>query len=71
MRWFADRSLERMRSLLMAIRSRDFSMRFPVEGLRGKERELAEEMNGVVADFIMNCCIRSVCMADMRLCSTL
>lgn len=51
MRWFADRSLERMRSLLMAIRSRDFSMRFPVEGLRGKERELAEEMNGVVVDF--------------------
>lgn len=51
MRWFADRSLERMRSLLMAIRSRDFSMRFPMEGLRGKERELAEEMNGVVVDF--------------------
>ncbi|MDE5794585.1 MAG: ATP-binding protein [Muribaculaceae bacterium] len=51
MRWFGNKSAERMRRMLQAIRNRDFSLRFPAEKMHGSERELAEEMNDVISGF--------------------
>lgn len=51
MGWFGNRSADRIRRMLQAIRNRDFSLRFPAERMRGSERELAEEMNDVISGF--------------------
>ena len=51
MGWFGNRSADRMRRMLQAIRNRDFSLRFPAERMRGSERKLAEEMNDVISGF--------------------
>lgn len=51
MGWFANRSADRMRRMLQAIRNRDFSLRFPAEKMRGSEKKLAEEMNEVISGF--------------------
>ncbi|MDE6548589.1 MAG: ATP-binding protein, partial [Muribaculaceae bacterium] len=51
MGWFGNKSAERMRRMLQAIRNRDFSLRFPAERMHSSERELAEEMNDVISGF--------------------
>ncbi|MDE7420617.1 MAG: GHKL domain-containing protein [Muribaculaceae bacterium] len=51
MGWFGNKSAERIRRMLQAIRNRDFSLRFPAERMRGSERKLAEEMNEVISGF--------------------
>ncbi|MDE6696368.1 MAG: ATP-binding protein [Muribaculaceae bacterium] len=51
MGWFGNRSAERMRRMLQAIRNRDFSLHYPAERMSGSERELAEEMNDVISAF--------------------
>ncbi len=51
MGWFANKSADRLRRMLQAIRNRDFSLRFPAERLRGSEKKLAEEMNDVISGF--------------------
>ncbi|MDE7347695.1 MAG: ATP-binding protein [Muribaculaceae bacterium] len=51
MDWFGNRSADRLRRMLQAIRNRDFSLRFPYERMRGSERKLAEEMNDVISGF--------------------
>lgn len=49
--WFARKSINRLRHMLQAVRSRDFSLRMPEERLHGSELELAREINDVLADF--------------------
>ncbi len=51
MGWFADKSADRLRRMLQAIRNRDFSIHFPAERMRGSEKKLAEEMNEVISNF--------------------
>ena len=51
MSWFGNRSADRMRRMLEAVRNRDFSLRFPAEKMKGAERKLAEEMNDVISEF--------------------
>ena len=51
MGWFVNRSAERMRRMLQAIRNHDFSLHFPVEKFSGAEKKLAEEMNEVISGF--------------------
>ena len=51
MGWFRSKSIDRLRKMLQAIGSDDFSFRIPEENLRGQERELAEEMNDVMTGF--------------------
>lgn len=51
MGWFANRSAERMRRMLQAIRNRDFSLHFPADKMRKSERKLAEDMNEVISGF--------------------
>lgn len=51
MGWFANKSADRLRRMLQAIRNRDFSLRFPAERMRGSEKKLAEEMNEVISSF--------------------
>ncbi len=51
MGWFVNKSADRLRRMLQAIRNRDFSLRFPSEKMRGSERKLAEEMNDVISGF--------------------
>ena len=51
MGWFRSKSIDRLRKMLQAIGSGDFSFRIPEENLRGQERELAEEMNDVMTGF--------------------
>ena len=48
---FNRKSNARLRRMLEALRSRDLSLWFSTDGLRGEERKLAEEINGVVSDF--------------------
>lgn len=48
---FNRKSTARLRRMLEALRSRDLSLWFATDGLRGEERRLAEEINGVVSDF--------------------
>ncbi len=48
---FNRKSLARLRRMMEAIRSRDLSLWFATDGLRGEERKLAEEINGLVSDF--------------------
>lgn len=51
MGFFGNRSAERIRRMLQAIRNRDFSLRFQAERLHGPERDLALEMNEVISGF--------------------
>ena len=51
MRWFACKSVGRLRQMLRSIRSQDFAVRFPEEKLHGEEKELAQEINDVITDF--------------------
>lgn len=51
MGWFRNKSADRLRRMLQAIRNRDFSLYFPAERMRGSEKKLAEEMNAVISDF--------------------
>ncbi len=46
-----NKSNERMRQLIEAIRTRDFSLQYSLERLRGEERNLAEQINCVVNEF--------------------
>ena len=40
-----------MRQLIEAIRTRDFSLQYSLDHLRGEERNLAEQINDVVNEF--------------------
>ena len=40
-----------MRQLIEAIRTRDFSLQYSLDHLRGEERNLAEQINEVVNEF--------------------
>ena len=51
MKWFRRKSIDRLRKMLQAIGSSDFSFRIHEENLRGPERKLAEEMNDVMSNF--------------------
>lgn len=51
MGWLAHKSINRLRKMLQALRSGDFSLRIPVEKLRGAERKLAEDMNDIMSAF--------------------
>lgn len=51
MGWFGNKSADRIRRMLQAIRNRDFSLRFPAERMRGSESKLAQEMNDVISGF--------------------
>lgn len=48
---FNHKSNERMRQLIEAIRTRDFSLQYSLDHLRGEERNLAEQINEVVNEF--------------------
>ncbi|MDV3107248.1 ATP-binding protein [Segatella copri] len=48
---FNHKSNERMRQLIKAIRTRDFSLQYSLDHLRGEERNLAEQINEVVNEF--------------------
>lgn len=48
---FNHKSNERMRQLIEAIRTRDFSLQYSLDRLRGEERNLAEQINEVVNEF--------------------
>ncbi len=48
---FNRKSITRLRRMVEALRSRDLSLWFSTDGLRGEEKKLAEEINGVVSDF--------------------
>lgn len=48
---FNRKSIARLRRMVEALRSRDLSLWFATDGLRGEEKKLAEEINGVVSDF--------------------
>lgn len=51
---FNHKSNERMRQLIEAIRTRDFSLQYSLDHLRGEERNLAEQINEVVNEFREN-----------------
>ena len=44
---FNHKSNERMRQLIEAIRTRDFSLQYSLDHLRGEERNLAEQISEV------------------------
>ena len=46
-----NKSNERMRQLIEAIRTRDFSLQYSLEHLKGEERSLAQQINEVVNEF--------------------
>lgn len=46
-----NKSNERMRQLIEAIRTRDFSLQYSLDHLRGEERSLARQINEVVNEF--------------------
>ncbi len=48
--WF-NKSNERMRQLIEAIRTRDFSLQYALDHLKGEERNLALQINEVVNEF--------------------
>lgn len=48
---FNHKSNERMRQLIEAIRTRDFSLQYSLDHLRGEERNLAQQINEVVNEF--------------------
>ena len=45
------KSNERMRQLIEAIRTRDFSLQYSLDHLKGEERKLAQQINEVVNEF--------------------
>ena len=49
--WFSNRSADRIRRALKAMRNGDFSSHVSTEHLHGSEKELAEEMNEAITDF--------------------
>lgn len=49
--FFNNKSIRRLRLMIEAIRSRDFTLHFSTERLRGEERRLAEEVNAVISEF--------------------
>ncbi len=48
---FTHKSTRRLRKMLEAIRTRDFTLQFATEQLKGEERKLAEEVNSVINEF--------------------
>lgn len=48
---FHSKSIERLRRMLESLRTRDLSLQYSLEGMRGEERKLAEEINAVINDF--------------------
>ena len=48
---FYNKSIRRLRQMIHAIRTRDFSLHFALDKLHGEERLLAEEINSVVNEF--------------------
>ncbi len=46
-----NKSNERMRQLIEAIRTRDFSLQYSLDHLKGEERSLVEQINSVVNEF--------------------
>lgn len=50
-KWFARKSIDRIKCLLGALRSNDLTIRIPEENLHGSERKLAEEINDIINDF--------------------
>ena len=45
------KSIKRLRLMLDSLRTRDLSLQFNLDGMKGEERKLAEEMNAVINDF--------------------
>lgn len=45
------KSIKRLRTMLDSLRTRDLSLQFNLDGMKGEERRLAEEMNAVINDF--------------------
>lgn len=48
---FRSKSVHRLKLMVEAIRTRDFTLQYSLDKLRGPERELAEEINRLVQDF--------------------
>lgn len=48
---YYNKSIRRLRQMIHAIRTRDFSLHFALDKLHGEERLLAEEINSVVNEF--------------------
>ena len=46
-----NKSNERMRQLIEAIRTRDFSLQYSLNHLKGEERSLAQQINSVINEF--------------------
>lgn len=46
-----SKSNERLRQLIEAIRTRDFSLQYSLNHLKGEERKLAQQINEVVNEF--------------------
>ena len=44
------KSIKRLRLMLDSLRTRDLSLQFNLDGMKGEERKLAEEMNAVIND---------------------
>ncbi len=49
--WFRNKSIKRLRLMLASIKSRDFSLHFNEQKLRGEELKLAQEINDVIVEF--------------------
>ena len=45
---FYNRSLRKMRQILESLQVQDYSLRFKLDGLRGEERRVAEELNNLI-----------------------
>lgn len=45
---FYNRSLRKMRQILESLQVQDYSLRFKLDGLRGEERRVAEELNNII-----------------------
>lgn len=51
MSFFTRKSLRRLREMIAALRSGDLTLHFSIDGLRGEERLLAEEINAAMSEF--------------------
>ena len=48
---FYNKSIRRLREMLQAVRSRDYSLQYSLKKLHGEERRMAEEINSVIREF--------------------
>ena len=48
---FYNKSIRRLREMLQAVRTRDFSLQYSLKKLHGEERRIAEEINSVIREF--------------------